>query len=227
MVAMYGAKVFQDWCDKEVGSLLNVFHHYMMLVSILVICFVIHFLWCMMSGFSSKYRQFKEHEVLEWVWTVLPMLILGFLWVPSVNNLYLMNNLGATEWGFKVVGHQWYWSYEFEGSSHNTICLESYMDKSSQGEKYRLLEVDQRMVAPVKVSIRLLVTSADVLHSFAIPSCAVKVDAIPGRLNQAPLSVDKTCVCYGQCSELCGVNHSFMPIVVEFIPWDVYKAWLN
>nr|QKY75016.1 cytochrome c oxidase subunit II [Semimytilus algosus] len=228
-MAMYGSKVFQDWIYREVGDSLNSFYHYMMLVAVFITTLVVYFLYRINTSFF-KYRSFKHQEVLEWVWTVIPMVILGVLWVPSVRNLYLMNHIGEPKWSFKAVGHQWYWTYEFVNMNYEEMVVESYMDNLGEGassdSKYRLLDVDQRMVAPVNVQMRVLVSSVDVLHSFALPSCMVKVDAIPGRMTQTPLMVDKSGICYGQCSELCGVNHSFMPIVIEFIPVDYFWGWL-
>nr|AXP84539.1 cytochrome c oxidase subunit II [Perumytilus purpuratus]AXP84553.1 cytochrome c oxidase subunit II [Perumytilus purpuratus] len=226
-MAMYGSKVFQDWIYREIGDSLNSFYHYMMLVAVFIVCLVMYFLFRINTSYF-KYRSLKHREVLEWIWTIVPMVILAVLWVPSVRNLYLMNHIGEPKWSFKAVGHQWYWTYEFTNKKYDQVVLESYMDNLDSDEfKYRLLDVDQRMVAPVNTQMRVLVSSVDVLHSFALPSCMLKIDAIPGRMTQTPLLIDKSGVCYGQCSELCGVNHSFMPIVVEFIPMDVFLKWLD
>nr|QDO71934.1 cytochrome c oxidase subunit II [Mytilisepta virgata] len=224
---MYGSKVFQDWFYRDVGDALNSFYHNMMLVAVFIISLVGYFLF-RINFCSVSYRSFKHQNVLEWVWTVVPMLILAVLWVPSVRNLYLMNHIGEPKWSFKAVGHQWYWTYEFVNKKYQEVVLESYMDNIDDGNfKYRLLDVDQRMVAPMNLQLRVLVSSVDVLHSFSLPSCMLKVDAIPGRMTQTPLLVDKSGVVYGQCSELCGVNHSFMPIVVEFIPVSSFLEWLK
>nr|AXP84526.1 cytochrome c oxidase subunit II [Perumytilus purpuratus] len=221
-MAMYGSKVFPDWVSSSIGDNLNSFYHLMMMVAVYVVCLVSYFIFRINTA-SCSYRRFKHHELLEWAWTVVPMLVLAVLWVPSVRNLYMMNHIGNPYWSFKALGHQWYWTYEYLDSEGKSIEIESYMVSSEEG--YRLLDVDNRMVAPSGVSIRVLVSSEDVLHSFALPSCNVKVDAIPGRMNQACLFSDKAGIAYGQCSELCGVNHSFMPIVLEFIPTKNFKSW--
>lgn len=174
-----------------------------------------------------KYRSFKKGEILEWVWTVIPMLILAVLWFPSASNLYLINHADEPKWSFKALGHQWYWSYEFLRKDHEQLRIDSYLDRRCEETGgYRLLDVDQRIVAPAKTQIRLLVSSADVLHSFALPALILKVDAVPGRINQLPFNVHRCGVTYGQCSEICGVNHSFMPIVIEFIPIKEFGQWL-
>ena len=172
-----------------------------------------------------KNRYFKKKQILEWVWSSITQVILFLLWVASAGNLKIINDIGKPVWSFKAIGHQWYWSYEFLRENHEPLVIESYIVKGDRSG-YRLLDVDQRMVAPARTNIRLLVTRVDVLHSFALPSCFLKADCIPGRINQFPLEVDRTGVVYGQCSEICGVNHSFIPIVVEFVPINIFTSWL-
>jgi cytochrome c oxidase subunit 2 len=132
----------------------------------------------------------------------------------------------------KVIGHQWYWSYEYSDYTElalgESLNFDSYMvsEEDLSPHSFRLLEVDHRVLLPVFMHIRLLITSADVLHSWAIPSFGIKVDACPGRLSQVSLFIKRTGVYYGQCSEICGVNHGFMPIVVKGVISDLFTNWI-
>ena len=143
--------------------------------------------------------------------------------IPSFTLLYGIDEVIESDVTVKVVGNQWYWSYEYS-DVESEVEFDSYMindDELKIGE-LRLLEVDNRLVLPVEKHIRLIVTASDVLHSFAVPSFGVKVDGVPGRLNEVSTYVKRLGVYYGQCSELCGVNHSFMPICVEVVSVDDY-----
>lgn len=175
--------------------------------------------------FYLFFQHVRHRKVLEWVWTCVPALILIFLLYPSLLLLYCYDRPYITKpyLTFKAIGHQWYWSYEYsdfvtslaELGEH--IKFDSYMihqDELAFGE-FRLLEVDRRVILPIGICIRLITTSSDVLHSWAVPALGVKIDAVPGRLNQFWIVTDRPGTFYGQCSELCGVNHGFMPIAVE------------
>nr|YP_009058848.1 cytochrome c oxidase subunit II [Brachidontes exustus]AIM58704.1 cytochrome c oxidase subunit II [Brachidontes exustus] len=226
MVVLYGSKYFQDVIYSVIGDNLQNFFQYMMMLSVFILSFVLIIMYRVCTS-VWKYRYFKHSELLEWVWTVIPMITLFVLWFPSTMNLYDMNHGGEPKWSFKAIGHQWYWSYEFLSEDKKQLSIDSYMDVSAvEKGGYRLLDVDQRMVVPALTQIRLLVSSVDVLHSFAMPALMLKVDAIPGRMNQLPFTVSRTGVFYGQCSEICGVNHSFMPIVLEFIRKEEFDQWL-
>nr|YP_009117170.1 cytochrome c oxidase subunit II [Perna perna]AJC00159.1 cytochrome c oxidase subunit II [Perna perna] len=225
-MSLHASKFFHDVVYPKIGDCLQDYWHYMMLVSVSILSFVLITMYRVRTGFG-KYRKFLHSNLLEWIWTCIPMIILVVLWFPSTRNLYKMNHAGFPEWSFKAIGHQWYWSYEFLSSDKEgkVLSIDSYLAPSVEGV-YRLLEVDQRMVAPAETEIRLIVTSVDVIHSFALPSLMLKVDGIPGRMNHLVFTVDRACVLYGMCSEICGVNHSFMPIVVEFIPKKEFGIWL-
>ena len=165
---------------------------------------------------------FKSHSVLEICWTIIPMFVVAAMLYPSFALLYAMDELKDPVLSVKIIGHQWYWTYEIPVSVEKSelkklISFDSYMlpEEDLPFGGFRLLEVDNRLYLPVKSSIRLLITSADVLHSWAVPSFGLKVDACPGRLNQASLYVERLGVFFGQCSEICGINHGFMPIVAE------------
>ena len=178
--------------------------------------------------------------LLEIIWTLIPALILVFVAIPSFSLLYSMDEIIEPLLTIKVIGHQWYWSYEFldpnilfklyyesldidakpikEFKPLEVTCnFDSYMltdDQLSKENSLRLLEVDNKLYLPVETNVRLLITSADVLHSWAVPALGVKLDACPGRLNQTSLYIKRPGTFYGQCSEICGVNHGFMPIAV-------------
>lgn len=173
-------------------------------------------------------RNLNHGTVIELIWTILPAFILVAIALPSFKALYLADEILAANLTFKAVGHQWYWSYGFDDIS-NAIAYDSYMLASDSLEpgQLRLLDVDNALVLPVGTIIRLLATSTDVIHSFAMPSLGVKVDCIPGRLNQATLLINRTGTFYGQCSELCGAFHSFMPIRLDVVNAKQFVAWLK
>nr|QDX17960.1 cytochrome c oxidase subunit II [Bothriechis thalassinus] len=168
----------------------------------------------------------EEVEQLEAAWTAAPIMILILTALPSVRSLYLMEEVFDPHLTIKTTGHQWYWNYEYSDETH--ISYDSYMLQTQDLPKGspRLLEVDHRMMMPAGLQTRIVVTAEDVLHSWAVPSLGVKVDAVPGRLNQIPLAASRTGVFFGQCSEICGANHSFMPIAVEAIPLSYFEQWL-
>jgi cytochrome c oxidase subunit 2 len=178
---------------------------------------------------SKNVEVFTHSSLLEIIWTFFPAAILLIIAVPSFSLLYSLDELVDPEISIKIVGHQWYWSYEISDFSINDFeyGFDSYMigvDDLTQGS-FRLLEVDNRLILPTNTHIRLLVTAADVLHCWTIPSFGVKIDACPGRLNQASLFIKREGIFYGQCSEICGVNHGFMPIVVKAVNSDIYSKW--
>nr|YP_001165428.1 cytochrome c oxidase subunit II [Chlamydosaurus kingii]ABK53967.1 cytochrome oxidase subunit 2 [Chlamydosaurus kingii] len=164
---------------------------------------------------------------LEFLWTALPVTILIFIAAPSMRTLYLVEDPEHPHLTIKTMGHQWYWSYEY--SDYETITFDSYMIKEqflTKGSP-RLLEVDNRMVFPMSTIIRMLISSDDVLHSWTIPTMGIKTDAVPGRLNQLTFMSLRPGVFYGQCSEICGTNHSFMPISVESLPMIHFENWAS
>ena len=167
-----------------------------------------------------------HHTWLEVIWTAIPALIVVGLAIPSVQLIYFIDQEPQNAMNIKVTGHQWYWSYEYPDQS---VAFDSYMidDKDIQGDQIRLLSVDNNLVVPVGVPICLQLTSMDVLHSWAVPALGVKKDTVPGRLNQMWLQVDRPGLYYGQCSELCGMKHGFMPIVVEAVTPEQYALWLE
>jgi len=169
---------------------------------------------------------------IELIWTIVPSLILIFIAIPSFALLYSMDEVIDPAITLKVIGHQWYWSYEYSDyntSEEDTIAFDSYMIAEDDLElgQIRLLEVDNRVILPVNTHIRVLLTSTDVIHAWAIPSLGIKCDAYPGRLNQVNTFIKREGIFHGQCSELCGVNHGFMPIVVEAVSLNDYVSWVS
>jgi len=176
-------------------------------------------------------RNLTHSSGLEIIWTLTPSLILMLIAVPSFALLYAMDEVLNPMVTFKAIGHQWYWSYEFSDyvESIGDVNFDSNMlyDAELAKGEFRLLTVDNPIVLPVDTHIRVIITSMDVLHSWAVPSLGVKVDGCPGRLNQAFIFLKREGVFYGQCSELCGVNHAFMPIVVKGVSMQDYLEWIK
>nr|UXB55697.1 cytochrome c oxidase subunit II [Daphnia sp.] len=202
------------------------FHDHALLILILITTLVGYF---MISLVTNKFvnRYLLDGQMIEIIWTVLPAVILIILALPSLRLLYLIDETTEPSLTLKTVGHQWYWSYEY--SDFNDIEFDSYMTPTNnlQPQEFRLLEVDNRVILPYLTQIRLLVTAADVIHSWTIPSLGIKADAVPGRLNQLNVYFNRPGVFYGQCSEICGANHSFMPISVEAITPTDFLTWIK
>jgi cytochrome c oxidase subunit 2 len=227
---------FQDPASPIAEGILF-FNNYLMFFLIAIGIFVSYFLYQIITKFSeekNKYPQkFTHFSLLEFIWTVIPALILLFISIPSFALLYSLDELIEPSLTLKVIGHQWYWSYEYSDCLYyptiENVNFDSYMiatsDLITKGS-FRLLEVDNRVLLPVNTHIRLLITSADVLHSWAIPSFGIKIDACPGRLSQGSLLIKREGVFYGQCSEICGINHGFMPIVIKTVSVDNFLAWI-
>nr|YP_009121647.1 cytochrome c oxidase subunit II [Balanus balanus]AJG02899.1 cytochrome c oxidase subunit II [Balanus balanus] len=216
---------FQDSASPLMEELI-MFHDHTMLVLTLVTTLVAYIILTM---FSNKFidRFLLEGHFIEVVWTVVPALLLIFIALPSLHLLYLLDEYDNPSLTIKSMGHQWYWSYEY--SDFMDVEFDSYMipSKDLEENQFRLIEVDNRMVVPMNTYIRILVSSTDVIHSWTVPSLSVKADAIPGRLNQLTFLVNRPGLFFGQCSEICGANHSFMPIVVESISMNSFLNWVN
>ena len=197
---------------------------------IVVLIIVLRFVSCLyISLLINKfiYLNMYEAQFIETVWTVIPSILLIFLAFPSLRLLYFIDEVNKPGLTIKAIGHQWYWSYEYRDFLN--LSFDSYMISSqdlSPGE-YRLLEVDHRVIIPINLEVRVLVSRADVIHSWTVPSMGVKADAIPGRLNQIGFKCFSSGVYYGQCSEICGSNHSFMPIVIEVVNLRDFLSWVK
>nr|QWB85833.1 cytochrome c oxidase subunit II [Dynamostes audax] len=183
----------------------------------------------MISLFFNKfiYRLLLEGQLIEVIWTILPAVTLIFIALPSLRLIYILDEVNSPIITIKTIGHQWYWSYEY--SDFSKIEFDSYMIPANEMKNFnfRLLDVDNRITIPFESQIRMLITAADVIHSWTIPSLGVKIDATPGRLNQVSFSTNRTGIFFGQCSEICGANHSFMPIVVESISPKFFIKWIS
>nr|YP_010263882.1 cytochrome c oxidase subunit II [Nodularia douglasiae]QOI12524.1 cytochrome c oxidase subunit II [Nodularia breviconcha]UIF91943.1 cytochrome c oxidase subunit II [Nodularia douglasiae] len=224
-MSFWGQLGFQD-SYSGLSSELTFFHDHAMFVLVLVSSFVGYMMVCLLkSGLSSRF--IMEAQALEAAWTMIPGLLLLILAIPSVRLLYLLDEVGGPMVSMKAIGHQWYWEYEY-GDGNDVVSFDSYMVGGLEVNEggYRLLEVDNRCVLPYGVDSRVLVSSADVIHAWALPSLGVKADAIPGRINQLGVHLMSSGVMFGQCSEICGVNHSFMPISVESVSPEVFYHWL-
>nr|AXA45220.1 cytochrome c oxidase subunit II [Clavatula tripartita] len=223
-MSLWGQLGFQDGASPLMEELIF-FHDHAMMILIMIISLVGY---AALSLMTSNYtcRSLVEGQEIETIWTIIPAFILVFLALPSLRLLYLLDEIGNCSLTVKSIGHQWYWSYEY--SDFSNIEFDSYMIPTNELEPgdFRLLEVDHRVVLPTETDVRVLVTSADVIHSWTVPSLGVKVDAIPGRLNQLGFFIKYPGVFYGQCSEICGANHSFMPIVIEAVPLSNFMEWV-
>nr|YP_010852940.1 cytochrome c oxidase subunit II [Darpa inopinata]WGM81093.1 cytochrome c oxidase subunit II [Darpa inopinata] len=203
-----------------------IFFHDHTLIILIMITILVSYL--MISLFFNKFinRFLLEEQMIELIWTILPAITLIFIALPSLRLLYLLDELNNPLMTLKSIGHQWYWSYEY--SDFFNIEFDSYMIQyNDQKNNFRLLDVDNRVILPMNNQIRILITATDVIHSWTIPSLGIKVDANPGRLNQTNFFINRPGIFYGQCSEICGANHSFMPIMIESISIKNFINWIN
>jgi cytochrome c oxidase subunit 2 len=171
-------------------------------------------LWFLSYTFFNKpsHRFLTDNQGIEFWWTLIPIIVLLSLAIPSLRLLYITDESGGCNLTLKVIGHQWYWSYEL--SDFRNIEFDSYIIRRF----YRLLDVDHRVILPIDTPIRVLISAADVLHCWTVPVFGVKADAVPGRLNQVNIFIKRCGLFFGQCSEICGSNHSFIPIAIERVP---------
>ncbi len=226
---------FQDPATPVMEGIIALHHDLMFILSIIG-SFVTWLLIRTTFKFYNK-RNFipstlSHGTIIEIVWTITPSLILMIIAIPSFALLYSIDEVLDPVITFKVIGHQWYWSYEYSDfcdKSGEGIIFDSYMinDQDLNNGQLRLLEVDNRVILPIKTHIRALVTSSDVIHSWAIPSLGIKMDACPGRLNQVSIYLNRKGIFFGQCSEICGIQHAFMPIVIEALNINDFILWVN
>lgn len=196
-------------------------------VTIFVAALLCYCVWRFRASANPKASRVSHHTALEVAWTVIPVLILVVIAIPSFRLIYFQDRTEAADMTIKVVGHQWYWAYEYPDQGN--VKFDSYMipaDDLKPGQ-LRQLEVDNRVVVPAGKNIRILATSADVIHSFFVPSLGVQRYAIPGRTIETWVRVDKPGVYYGQCNQICGTNHSAMPIAVEAMTEQNFAVWIE
>ncbi len=239
MQAVAVAAVPQPWginfqpSASPVQEEIHKFHNLLLWIIVPIVLFVTGLLLYVMLRFNAKRNpvasKTSHNTLIEIIWTAIPVLILVVIAVPSFRLLYFEGKVVDPEMTVKVTGHQWYWQYTYP--DHGDIDFDSNMiaDKDLKPEQWsnRLLEVDNQMVVPVDTNIRIISTAADVLHSWAVPSLGVKKDSVPGRLNETWFKASKEGVYYGQCSEICGVGHGFMPIAVNVVSKDAFTAWVK
>nr|AHB85654.1 cytochrome c oxidase subunit 2 [Polyplax asiatica] len=227
-MSTWGQVSLQDSNSPLMGHIESV-HDWLMVVLAGIISVVIYVsIWTFLSKEWNVF--FFDSEWLEVIWIMFPSIVLLTLAFPSLQCLYLLEEVSLPKSTIKAVGHQWYWSYELVSpTSLETFLFDSYLlpKEWETGAAPRLLDCDSSILLPVGEETRLVVSSGDVIHSWALPSMGVKVDAIPGRLNQVILYPLKSGISFGQCSEICGANHSFMPIKVEAIPREEWISILK
>lgn len=221
---VWGQLSLQDAASPTIYQL-STLHDHAILIVLLVVSFVRFVLVKLIINQYTCRTLLHAHEI-EAVWTSVPAIILFLLAAPSLHLLYVIDEIPNAQLTFKAIGHQWYWRYEYQ--AFQGFSFDSYIIPSSDLSKgiYRLLDVDNRAVFPIRIQIQLLTTSYDVIHSWAVPSLGVKIDAIPGRQNQFGFTSYLPGVFYGQCSEICGRDHSFMPIVLEAVNSKTFLNWL-
>lgn len=214
---------FQDAASPVIEELLH-FHDHALIIVFLISTLVLYIIVAMVTTKLTN-KNILDSQEIEIIWTILPAIILILIALPSLRILYLIDEVNNPHLTVKAIGHQWYWSYEY--TDYKELGFDSYIVPTQDltPGQFRLLETDHRMVVPVESPVRVLVTAEDVLHSWAVPALGVKMDAVPGRLNQTAFLTSRPGVYYGQCSEICGANHSFMPIVVEAVPLKHFEAW--
>lgn len=224
-IATWKTLIIQDRASPLIEQL-RFFHDHALIVLVIITTLVIYLTINILIN-SFKHRFLLEGQTIEIIWTILPALILITIALPSLRLIYLLDETNNPSITVKSIGHQWYWSYEY--SDFKKTEFDSYIIPQNDNKNYhfRLLDVDNRITVPFNSQIRLITTSTDVIHSWTIPSLGVKIDATPGRLNQIRFTINRTGLLFGQCSEICGANHRFIPIVLERIPPQYFLKWLN
>lgn len=214
---------FQDATSPIMEELLH-FHDHALIIVFLISSLVLYLISVILTTSLTHTSTIDAQEV-ETIWTILPAIILIIIALPSLRILYMIDEINNPYLTVKTIGHQWYWSYEY--TDYEDLTFDSYIvpTQDLKPGELRLLEVDNRVVLPMELTIRMLISSEDVLHSWAVPSLGLKTDAIPGRLNQTTLLSTRPGLYYGQCSEICGSNHSFIPIVLELVPLKYFEKW--
>ncbi|CAA7613641.1 cytochrome c oxidase subunit II [Magnetospirillum sp. UT-4] len=209
----------------EITTLSTILNGMVVGIVVLVTVLVAYCAWRFNARRNPVPANWTHNARLEIAWTAIPALILLMFAFPSLRLLYFMDRTGEADMTLKVIGHQWYWSYEYPDHALKFDAL-MVPDEDIKPPQRRLLETDNPVVLPVGATIRIQLTADDVIHSWAVPAFGIKSDAVPGRLNETWVRIDEPGIYYGQCSELCGVNHGFMPIMVRAVPQPEFDAWL-
>lgn len=213
---------------------INAFHNLLLVITTVIVVFIMGLLLYVALRFNERANPTPSSTThnarLEVIWTAVPVLILLFIAFFSFPILYNSGVVPDSKYTIKAVGHQWYWSFEYETPEGEVFTFDSLLlpdDEAAERDLPRLLAVDEPMLMPVGLPVRVVVTSQDVLHAFAVPAFGVKMDAVPGRLNETWAQADLLGTYYGQCSELCGSGHAYMPLMVEVVEEDEFIAWLR
>lgn len=224
-ISTWAALNFQNAASPLIEQLIF-FHDHTITILVLIITIVGHNLVSTCLNLNTD-QHLLESQPLELFWTIVPRFVLIFIGLPSIRLLYLLDEIYKPSITLKTTGHQWYWSYEY--SDFVNIEFDSFItnEASSDAQSFRLLDVDNRTVIPFNTQIRRLISAADVLHAWTVPSLGVKADAVPGRLNQVNFYTTRPGVFYGQCSEICGANHRFMPICIESVTPQFFIKWIK
>jgi len=224
-MATWGYLSFQDRASPLIENL-TFFHDHTIVILILITTFVGYIIFSLFfNSFVNRYL--LENQNIEIIWTAFPAIILIFIALPSLRLLYLLDEVNYPRITLKTIGHQWYWRYEY--SDFIKIEFDSYIIPTNEltSSGFRLLDVDNRTTLPITTQVRVLITAADVIHSWTVPALGVKADAIPGRLNQVRFFLRRPGLFFGQCSEICGANHRFMPIVIERVSVNAFLNWIS
>nr|YP_009827247.1 cytochrome c oxidase subunit II [Trichopria drosophilae]QIV21187.1 cytochrome c oxidase subunit II [Trichopria drosophilae] len=196
------------------------FHDYLMMYIMMIMIMIMYmYMYLIYNKFNNL--NLLDNQMIEFIWTLIPMLLLLFIAIPSLKILYLTDEIILPSMTLKILAYQWYWSFEY--NDYN-LLFDSFMINKNN---FRLLSVDNNLIIPMKLMIRLLISSMDVIHSFTIPSLGIKIDGFPGRLNQIMMYINRSGNFYGQCSEICGINHSFMPIIIESVNLKNFINWMK
>ena len=195
-------------------------------IALFVLVLLAYVIWRFRASRHPVPTKRAHNTIIEVLWTVIPIMILVIIAIPSFKLLYYVDITPPSQLTVKATGHQWYWSYEFSDSK---VTFDSQMidDDSLKPGQIRLLDVDNRLVLPINTYVRVLVASDDVIHAWVVPALGLQINAVPGRLNEIWVNIEREGVYYGQCTQLCGVNHGFMPIAVEAVSQDAFTKWLQ
>ncbi len=220
---------FQEAATQNM-SMITDFNNFLLVLMTAITVLVLGLMLYVMVRFSAKANpqpsKTTHNTLVEVIWTVVPIIILVVIAIPSFRLLYFQRDIPEADMTVKAVGYQWYWGYEYP--DHGDFAFDSLMlSDEERGAQPRLLATDTAMVVPVDTTVRVVVTAADVLHAFAMPAFGLKIDAVPGRLNETWFRAEKTGTFYGQCSELCGIRHAFMPIRIEVVSKAEFAAWVE
>ena len=233
-VAAGRSEPWQMWFQPAASPVMEriiEFHNFIFIIEVSIVVLVLVLMGYIIIRFNSKSNpvpsKTTHNTILEVAWTAVPLLLVIIIAVPSLKLLYYADRIEEGEMTLKVIGNQWYWSYEYP--DHGAFAFDSIIieDENLEPGQPRLLSVDNSVVLPAETNIRLLFTSADVIHNWAVPSLGLKLDAVPGRVNESWVRINSEGDYYGMCSELCGVNHGFMPVHIKAVSKADFSAWVE